>query len=70
MVKSPISGEETLIMFENYKNYTVGYIRYSDMTEHRQHVSAESEGAAIRMIQAATWKFGYDEYYIVEDEDE
>ena len=50
------------------KTYTVGMMRYIDMLEHKQKVVAESEVEAIKIVQAGTWKFGYDEYYIVEDD--
>lgn len=57
-------------MFEDEKLYTVGYVRYIDGEEHKRKVWAKSEGEAIRQLQHALWKFQYDEFWIVEDEEE
>ena len=57
-------------MFEDEKLYTVGYVRYIDGEEHKRQVWAKSEGDAIRKLQHALWKFQYDEFWIVEDEDD
>lgn len=57
---------------DDQKEYTVGMVKYldgsnKDFTIRHRTFFAESEGKAIRMAQASTWKNPYDEYYIVNE---
>ena len=52
-----------------YEIYIVGMMKYDTMEEIRLKIPAENSGEALKIALAATWKRGYDEYYIVEEDE-
>jgi hypothetical protein len=52
----------------DYIQYTVGYHRYSNNTEYRIRVYADSEEQAIRIVRTKFQRFGEGDYYIVKED--
>lgn len=53
--------------FVEYRKFIVGMLRYSDGYECKLPCYALSPSDALRLVRDATWKYDYDEYYIVKE---